>query len=187
MFWTITGPSASGKTTLARNILAAHPEAKPLTSTTTRAPRPTDMPGEYEYVSNEEFDRLSRQGAFLWEVAPHGNRYGTRKSAVDAAFLESLYVPILVIEAVVKLHSYAAARGQGAQVRSLYIHIEDEAELRKRITGRGDSPEEIERRLHECLDWNERSLASGVPFYMLDGSKTPEEMSREALAFFSST
>lgn len=184
MIWSLTGPSASGKTTIVRLITQAHPNARPLPSTTTRAPRPSDNPGEYEYVSNAEFDRLSRARGFLWEVAPHGHRYATRKSDIDAALEGGLYLPILVIEAAVKLHAYAQAHGRLEAVRSLYIHIDDESELRRRFAVRGDKAEDLERRIAQCRDWNTRAESSGIPFYMLEGAQAPEEMASEALSFF---
>ena len=65
MIWSLTGSSASGKTTIARLIIEEVPNAKPLQSVTTRAVRASDIPGEYEYVNEMEFDRLSRAREFL--------------------------------------------------------------------------------------------------------------------------
>ncbi len=186
MIWSLSGPSASGKTTIARLILQLVPEAKPLQSVTTRPPRPSDNPGEYEYVSESEFDRLSRAREFLWEVAPHGHRYATRKSRVDEGLGDGIYIPILVIEAVVKLHAYAQAQGKAKEVRSLYVKMTDEKELRGRFAKRGDDPADMERRLLQCRDWNARAESAGIPFYMLKGEGPPEEKAAEALAFFQS-
>ncbi len=160
--------------------------ARPLPSTTTREPRPSDNPGEYQYVSEQEFDRLSRAREFLWEVAPHGHRYATRKADVDTALEGGLYLPTLVIEAIVKLHAYAEAQGRADAVRSLYIYMDNEAELRRRFGVRGDAAEDIKRRIAQCRDWNARAEASGIPFYMLPGVQTPEAMANEALTFFKS-
>ena len=184
MIWSLTGPSASGKTTIARLIQRAVPEAKPLQSVTTRPPRPSDNPGEYEYVSEAEFDRLSRAREFLWEVSPHGHRYATRKSKVDEALGEGINIPILVIEAVVKLHAYAEAQGKLEEVRSLYIRMTDEEELRRRLSARGDEPGDVERRLAQCRDWNARAASAGIPLYVLEGEGTPEEKAAKALSFF---
>ena len=166
--------------------MQAEPSARPLQSTTTRPPRQSDNKGEYAYVSDAEFDRLSRAREFLWEVAPHGHRYATKQEDVDAALADGLYLPILLIEAVMKLHAYAQAHGREEAVRSLYIYMHDEAELRRRFKVRGDAPQDIERRIAQCRDWNARAEASGIPFYMLNGEQTPERMAAEALSFFRS-
>lgn len=184
MIWSITGPSASGKTTIARLIIEAVPEAKHLPSVTTRPRRFSDNPGEYEHVSDTEFDRLSRAREFLWEVAPHGYRYATRKSKVDEALAGGIYIPILVIEAAVKLHAYAQAQGKVREVRSLYVRMTNEEELRRRFTERGDDPDDMERRLLQCRDWNARALNAGIPFRVIEGEGKPEEKAAQALAFF---
>lgn len=83
---TLSGPSAVGKTTIARELLQANPEWKLLISLTTRGPRPSDIPGEYKYnVSMRRFDELEREGKFVWTVCVHGNKYGTLSKLVDDA------------------------------------------------------------------------------------------------------
>ena len=183
MICSITGPSASGKTTLVKNLMRMLPGAKPLQSVTTRAPRPSDVPGEYEYVSAEELGRLSRAREFLWEVSPHRNRYATKRKAIDEALEGKVfYLPILVIEAVVKLHAYTEVRGKAGSVCSLYIEMSDEKELRRRFAFRGDTPEQIERRIAECRTWDAQARASVLPFCFVSGNGTPEETSQKARA-----
>src|ERR1035437_3319491 len=121
MILSITGPSGVGKTTLMHNLLQRLPNAVPLTSVTTRAPRPSDEPGEYEYVSNDEFDAIAKSGAFLWEARAYVNRYGTRKAIIDEALASTkLYIPVLVIDAVTTLHAYATANGTTDALHSMY-------------------------------------------------------------------
>jgi guanylate kinase len=166
------------------NLLKALPEAKPLVSYTTRQPRPSDEPGEYTYISQEEFDRMSAAGEFLWEAHAYVNHYGTRKADIDMA-LESktaLYMPVIVLSAVKKLHEYANEVGKIANLHSMYIHIEDEAELRNRFKERGDKPEEVEARIAECRNWNEEAKNLGVPFIWLQAQKKREDIVADALA-----
>ncbi|MEK7613072.1 MAG: AAA family ATPase [Patescibacteria group bacterium] len=177
MIATISGPSGVGKTTLLNNVLHVAPHAEPLKSVTTRAPRPTDELS-YEYVTEAQFDELERRGELLWAVRTHGRRYGTRKKLIDDALSKDLAIAVLVIDAVQKLHVYAHG-----SVRSLYIRIDDEAELRKRFSKRGDmTPEEVESRMVECRSWNKEAELSGVPFVYLDGKKSREELLEDALA-----
>lgn len=181
MLVSITGPSGVGKTTLLHNLIKKLPEARPLISYTTRDPRPSDEPGEYAYVSKEEFDTIAASGAFLWEAHTYVNRYGTKKEDVDRALAGGFYLPVLVIDAVKKLDEYARSAGKVHEVRHLYILIEDIDELRNRLMERGDSPEEREARIKECLHWNEQARASGVPFIYIQAKKSREEILEETL------
>lgn len=185
MIISITGPSGVGKTTLLHNLLRSIPQARTLTSVTTREQRPSDEPGEYQYVTDAEFDALSAKGAFLWEVNPHGKKYATRRDTIDIALREGFYLPVLVVGAVEKLHAYANAQGLEGNVRSLYILIDDEEELRKRFKERGDSPAETEVRIRECRDWNAQAEASGVPFIYLHATKKREDILADTLSCIS--
>jgi len=173
-----------GKTTLMHNLLKALPNAKPLTSYTTRAARQSDEPGEYKYITKEKFDEMSAAGEFLWEAHAYVNHYGTRQADIDTALADSstIYMPVLVIDVIKKLHDYAAQVGKSQNLHSMYIRIEDEAELRSRFKERGDKPEEAEARIAECKDWNEKAKVSGVPFIFLEAQKRREDILADALA-----
>lgn len=166
------------------NLLERLPNVKPLVSYTTRAPRPSDEPGEYNYVTDEEFDRMAHSGEFLWTASAYINRYGTRKADIDMALesKEALFMPVLVLSAVKTLHEYAKEVGKSANLHSMYIHIEDEAELRSRFKERGDKPEEAEARIQECRSWNEQAKNLGVPFIWLEAQKNRETIVADALA-----
>src|SRR3989344_7223125 len=76
MIVTLAGTSGAGKSTVGEwlrkrfgNIL------KPVVSITTREPKNSDPPGEYAYVSVEEFQRMKSAGEFIWDVCPHGTDY----------------------------------------------------------------------------------------------------------------
>ncbi|MBX4192130.1 AAA family ATPase [Candidatus Parcubacteria bacterium] len=179
MIVTLTGPSGVGKTTLLRSLVRALPHAHPLMSYTTRSPRPTDEPGEYTYVGDEQFEKM--KSSFLWEAKTYKSRYGTRKEDIDFALAHDIYIPILVMDAVKKLHTYTSTK-----VTYLYIHIDDENELRRRFQERGDNPEEVEARIAENKTWFKEAQQSGIPFIYLDGKQTREELLAQALKVFSS-
>jgi guanylate kinase len=79
----LAGPSGTGKTTLARRIVSGSASMRFSVSTTTRLPRGTEADGvDYEFVTDEEFDRRIREGFFLEWAEVHGRRYGTSAAAV---------------------------------------------------------------------------------------------------------
>jgi guanylate kinase len=94
----ITGPSGAGKGTLIQHLLERVDGLRLAVSATTREQRPGEVDGvHYWFKTNEEFDRLVAEGAFLEWVPYVGNRYGTLRSELDriAALGD---VPVLELE-----------------------------------------------------------------------------------------
>jgi guanylate kinase len=80
----LSAPSGGGKTTIARALLARRPDLGYSVSCTTRAPRPTEVPGrDYYFLTRAEFIAAREQGAFAESAEVHGNLYGTRRSEVE--------------------------------------------------------------------------------------------------------
>ncbi len=81
----LTAPSGSGKTTIARRVLAVLPEMAFSVSATTRERRPHEKHGvHYYFVSEDEFRELIAAGELIEheEVYP-GRFYGTLRSEVE--------------------------------------------------------------------------------------------------------
>ena len=82
----LSAPSGTGKTTLARRLVAAHPGAIFSISYTTRAPRGLEREGvDYYFVDEERFARMILEGAFVEHAEVHGHRYGTPRAVVAEA------------------------------------------------------------------------------------------------------
>src|SRR3954467_6392048 len=82
----LSAPSGTGKTTLARRLVAAHPGAVFSVSYTTRPPRPHEQQGvDYHFVSEKQFQRMIKDGAFVEWAEVHGNHYGTPRSVIEQA------------------------------------------------------------------------------------------------------
>ncbi|MBK8092743.1 MAG: guanylate kinase [Verrucomicrobiaceae bacterium] len=78
----LSGPSGTGKTTLAHRI-CDRGEAVFSVSCTTRAPRPGEVDGkDYFFLQEADFVEKISQGEFFEHANVHGRRYGTLKSYV---------------------------------------------------------------------------------------------------------
>jgi guanylate kinase len=80
----LSGPSASGKSSVIRGLLADPPGPLRLSvSATTRAPRTGEQDGvDYHFWTRERFEDQLTAGAFLEHALVHGNYYGTLRSEV---------------------------------------------------------------------------------------------------------
>lgn len=82
----LSAPSGAGKTTIAKAILARHPELQFSVSATTRSQRDYEQDGvDYHFLHREEFEKKIAAGALAeWEEL-FGNLYGTLISTIDDA------------------------------------------------------------------------------------------------------
>lgn len=83
----LTAPSGSGKTSIARRLLAAMPQLSFSVSATTRPPRASEVDGvHYHFLSPTEFRaEVARGGLIEFEEVYPDRFYGTLKRTVDAA------------------------------------------------------------------------------------------------------
>jgi len=186
MIVSITGPSGVGKSTLMEGITLHLPEARPLLSVTTRPSRASgEIEGEYLHVSQAVFLEMERAGVFLWVRHIHGNSYGTRISTINEALSDTntLYIPLLTVDVLKELHAYALLRGEKMNLKHLYLTLTDTGELRRRFRVRGDSLEEINRRLKDCESWNEDVRTLGVRLKMVEADWPKEKVLAQALTY----
>jgi guanylate kinase len=82
----IAAPSGCGKTTIAKEILARHPELLFSVSATTRPQRSIEVEGkDHFFLTKETFEEYRRTGELAeWEEI-YGNYYGTLKSEINRA------------------------------------------------------------------------------------------------------
>ena len=83
MLLVVSGPSGAGKGTLVARLLDLDPTFAFSVSVTTRGRRENEIEDvHYHFISEEEYDKLLREDAFLEHACVHGHRYGTLKSEV---------------------------------------------------------------------------------------------------------
>lgn len=179
---TISGASGSGKTTLADHLLSFGPEYRTVESVTTRAPRERDRPGEFLYLSPGEFEQRDQENKFLWVTPPiHETRYGTLRESVGKALTGTgISIMIITIEYLSLLRFYAARDARN--ITGLYILSPGEATLRLRMSMRGDNPQDIEKRIEECRDWDAQAkeINEHPPIHFMHNEGTLDEFFAEA-------
>ena len=147
MLLIISGPSGTGKGTLVKKLMDTDPSFRFSCSVTTRKRREGEMEGvHYYFVTEEEYDRLLAQNAFLEHATVHGHRYGTLKQPVMEMMAEGHNVlldidPQGAISVMENTDDYV----------SVFILPPSFDELRVRLHTRNtDDPVEIERRLNNA-------------------------------------
>ena len=144
MLIVVSGPSGTGKGTLCERLLAEDPSLTFSVSATTRAPRSTEIEGvHYFFISDEKYDELLAQNAFLEHATVHAHRYGTLKSQVDELMAKGLNVVLDIDPQGAK-----EVMRQRPDCVSIFILPQSYEALRVRLHTRNtDDPVEINRRL----------------------------------------
>ena len=140
----ITGPSGVGKGTLIRGLMRRIPNLELSVSGTTRAPRPGERDGvDYHFLTQEAFDRLVEEGAFVEHADYAGRSYGTLRSELDERLRAG--VPV-VLE--IEVQGARQVRATMPDAVLVFIAPPSLQALRARLEGRGtDDPQEVQRRL----------------------------------------
>jgi guanylate kinase len=141
----LSAPSGTGKTTLARRLVASTPGAVFSVSFTTRAPRGAEKDGvDYHFVDDAHFDKMIAAGEFVEWAPVHGHRYGTPRSIIELAHKTGA----LVVFDIDVQGGAEIKRQYPAAVRALIVPpslMELERRLRARST---DDDTTVRRRLH---------------------------------------
>jgi guanylate kinase len=143
----IAAPSGTGKSTLARALVARDPQAVFSVSATTRPPRGYETDGvDYEFVDAAEFARMIDGGELLEWAEVHGHRYGTPVRAVTAAVDRGETV-VLDID----VQGARQIRERIPDAVLVFVIPPSGAELVRRLRSRAsESEDERRRRLHDA-------------------------------------
>lgn len=145
----VAAPSGTGKTTVCRRVVDSDPGIVFSVSHTTRAMRAGEREGhDYHFVSEDEFQALVAEGAFLEHARYNQCHYGTSWRSLEEPLARGLDV-LLEIE----IQGASQVRARRADARFVFLLPPSMGELRHRLESRKtESPEQVERRLARAQD-----------------------------------
>lgn len=140
----LAAPSGTGKTTLARRLVAGSDRYVFSISATTRAARPGERDGiDYHFVDRSRFDEMARSGELVEWAEVHGRLYGTPRAEVDGAAARGEHV-VLDID----VQGARQIRRVLPDAMLVFVLPPDVDTLLTRLAGRGtEEPGEVARRL----------------------------------------
>lgn len=148
----MSGPGGVGKGTIVHELLARRPDIWLSRSWTTRPRRPGEHEDAYVFTTREAFDAHIEAGGFMEWVDFLDYRQGT--PVPDAPPGTDVLFEIDVAGA-------AAVLAIDADALLVFVDTPDREEQRRRLVGRGDSPERVEARLRKGDE--EREAARELP------------------------
>ena len=161
--YVVAAPSGAGKSSLVKALMELDAAVRPSVSHTTRPPRGQEKDGrEYHFVSDEAFDALIQQEAFLEWATVHGHRYGTSRESIEQRIAQGADV-------VLEIDYQGALQIKKIFANAVLIFILPPSwdELRSRLQNRGeDSLEVIETRLKNAA--HEMSQAPKFDFVIIN-------------------
>ncbi len=152
----ICGPGGVGKGTVVRELLRRDERLWLSRSWTTRAQRPGEPADAYVFVDRDTFEQAVAEGKFLeWAGRTLGNLYGTPLPVPGKAQDVLLEIDVAGAQQV---------RAKNADALVILLLPPSVEEQRRRLEGRGDSPESVEARIAVSVEEESvgRQLADAV-------------------------
>lgn len=164
----LTGPSASGKTSIAKKLIEKY-NFKKFVTNTTRQPRAGEINHvDYHFISVAEFLEKESNGYFIETIHYNNNFYGT--SIEDVSDNKVLIVDIL------GANKFYEKLGNKAVF--FFISCSEET-TRKRMIERKDSEKDIIARINGDRVYFNANLMDHIDFHINTDEKSLEEVTEE--------
>lgn len=141
-----SGPSASGKTTIAEAFMKKYPKFfTQIVTCTTRQPRAGEIDGvHYNFLTENEFKKQVADGKFVecCEVYP-GKWYGTRVEDIEKTFEKSdNAIMIIDVEGAENIQQKFAGKDKDFTIVPIFLQPESIEVLEERLKNRGTETQE---------------------------------------------
>ncbi len=164
----LVGPSASGKTSIAKKLIEKYNFRKFVTNTT-RAPRVGEVNDvDYHFISFSEFLEKESKGYFIETTIYNGNHYGTS--------IEDVSDDKVLIVDIIGANKFYERLGEKAVFFFLSC---SEKTTKKRMIERGDSEDDIVARINGDKVYFNPDLMGHVDFYINTDNVSLEEVTEE--------
>ena len=162
----LAGPSASGKTEVAK-YLASHFGMSKIITTTTRPMRKGEVNGkDYFFVSIEQFNSMVEEDKFVEYTVYNGNMYGSTKDQIDDN--KCVVIDPIGMKAYISLND--------PKIVTFYLKANEKIRY-KRMIERGDSVENAKQRiLNDKVAFNKKNMCE-VDFKIDSENFSIEEVS----------
>lgn len=149
----VSGPSGAGKGTICDALRKQFPKIQYSISMTTRPPRPGEVDGvNYYFATNEDFEKLLADDAFLEHAKVYDHYYGTPKKYVYDMLAKGNHIMLEI-----DIQGAMQVKEKYPQGVFIYVVPPSKAVLEERLRGRHtDSGDVIAGRLAKArkeLDW----------------------------------
>jgi guanylate kinase len=146
----LSSPSGTGKTTIARAVLARDANIIVSVSYTTRPPRSGEEDGrDYHFVDQPRFESIAAKGGMLERARVFDNHYGTPRAPVEAALATGRDV----LFDIDWQGTQQIAQNARNDLASIFVLPPSLEELERRLHTRAqDSVEVVRRRMSKASD-----------------------------------
>lgn len=134
---TVSGPSASGKSTLASVLIKSNNVLEEVVSTTTRRPRANERNGlDYHFIEKNEFLKRKKQNKFIETSVVGNDFYGVEKTSIEKLFDDNK-IPLVVCDPLGAYNMFRFGQEQSIPVCNVFVSVDQKVALNrilKRLT-----------------------------------------------------